>query len=506
MGRFIPRGSGPHGSRGKAVWSVLLAFGLLAAAPGGLFAQAPESPRTFYFPERSFYIPFSLHENDPRLEILLNVSRDEGRTYHYSASARPPDRRFHFKAPADGWYYFIVQTRDASGALTPEKLTGVPPSIRVCVDTQPPVIESLTADAPSDNSPPTIRWKITETNLKEIWADYRSTAGGDWVPMFLPLKEEGAAPWKPLWGGQLEVRMMATDQAGHRSEVRTLPLRVANNVTRMPPPQDPVGAGKVMFVRSKEFQLHYTLDSQTVGPSKVASVDIWKLHRGQGWRKCPKPGPPNGPATVSVDAAGRWGFRLIPRSGVDLHERDPQPGDAPDIWVEVDDKPPRVQVTNVTVTQEADGGYLTVYWMADDAFLRAMPITIFLASPPQGGDWNPVASGLPNTGSWRQKIDDLKLGDRYEFALKVAAIDEAGNTGESQWRDTVKMDLKIPRIKSIELQIGGATAGGQQTHGTAGTTSAGGFPFDNDQATPKQAPSSLNATNQNFSQVKPGKP
>jgi hypothetical protein len=497
MGRFIPRGSGPHGSRGKAVWSVLLACGLFVATPRGLFAQPAESTRTFYFPERSFYIPFTLHENDPQLEIRLNVSRDEGRTYHYSASARPPDRRFHFKAPADGWYYFIVQTRDTSGALAPENLRGATPSIRVCVDTQPPIIESLTADAPSDNSLPTIHWKITETNLKEVWAYYRSSSGSEWVPLFLPLKEEGTHTWKPLWGGELEVRMQVLDQAGHRSEVRTLKLRAANNVTRMPPPQEQDGGGKVMFVKSKTFQLNYKLDEQTVGPSQVASVDIWKLHRGQGWRKCTKPGPATGPATVSVEAAGRWGFRLIPRSGVGRADPDPQPGDAPDIWVEVDDKPPRVQVTNVTVTQEADGGYLTVYWMADDAFLRPMPITIFLASP-QGGDWTAVARDLPNNGNWRQKIDDLNLGPRYEFALKVSAIDEAGNIGENPWRDTVKVDLKIPRIKHIEVKPDGAATGGHLQYDASGMPPVGGSPSENSQST---VPSSLNGNKQKFNQV-----
>ncbi len=249
MGRFIPRGSGPNGSRRNAVWSVFLTCGLFVAIPGALFAQAEDGTRTFYFPDRSFNIPFTLHENDPRIEILLNVSTD-GKMYHYSASARPTDRRFHFTAPADGWYHFIVQTRDSSGALTPDKLTSASPSLRICVDTQPPIIDSLTADPTPENALPTIRWKITETNLKEVWADYRSTNGGEWVPLFLPVNTDGSHTWKPLWGGELEVRMQAMDKAGHHSEVRTLRLRVANNVTRMQPPPDSVGAGKVMHVKS----------------------------------------------------------------------------------------------------------------------------------------------------------------------------------------------------------------------------------------------------------------
>src|SRR5579884_108923 len=483
--------------RGKAVWVLLLACGLSAAAPMRLFAQTGDNIRTYYVPARSFNIPFGLNESDPRIEVLLSVSTD-GRQYRPASTARPNERRFYFSAPADGWYYFIVQTRDASGVVTPD-LRSTPPSIRVCVDTQNPVIEELAADASADNSLPTIRWKITEANLKEIWADYRSTSGGEWVPLFLPVKEEGKHTWKPSWGGELEVRMQALDQAGHRSEVRMLRLRAADNVARMPPPPESAGPSKIMYVNSKTFQLNYTLDDQSVGPSQVASVDIWKLHPGQGWRKCSEKGTPRGPATVRVDAAGRWGFRLIPRSGVGLAERDPQPGDAPDIWVEVDDKPPLVKVTNVTVTQEADGGYLTVYWKADDAFLRPMPITIYLASP-QGRDWLPVAKDLPNTGSWRQKIDDLNLGARYEFALKVAAIDEAGNIGENQWGDTVKVDLKVPRIKHIEVKPSdsGAACAGQQSYGAGATGAAPLGNFLDSQPTSKPTPSPYNASDRDF--------
>ena len=216
-----------------------------------------------------------------------------------------------------------------------------------------------------------------------------------------------------------------------------------------------------MHVKSKTFQLQYQLDLETVGPSRVASVDIWKLHQGRGWQKCKETGKPEGPATVAVETSGRWGFRLIPRSGVGLAERDPRPGDSPDIWVEVDDKAPQVKVTNVTVSQEADGGYLTVYWKADDTFLQPMPITILMKDP-KGAEWSRIAVELPNTGSWRHRTDDLKLGERYEFSLKVTAVDEAGNLGEDQWREVVKVDLKIPRIKSIEVKPGGAAAGGGQ--------------------------------------------
>ncbi len=452
MGRVIPRGRKPNARRTRALATLLLACGLLTVLPSGLFAQPADNNRTHYVNFRDFNIPFGAM-NDPQIaEILLYVSTDR-KPYTYVGAVKPSARKFFYPAEGDGWYSFVVQTRSANGVLSPSDLKSVSPSLRICVDTQAPVIEELTAVAPTaESKQPGIHWKIKEENLKEIWLEYRSVNGGDWVPLFPQAEPEKTWRWKPAWGGELEVRMQALDQAGNRSEVKKLRLIVPENVAHMPHPGDAATQGKVIYVKSKTFQLSYKLDDESVGPSKVAAVDIWKVHRGQAWTKCPEKGTRDGPVTISVNSAGRWGFRLIPRSGVGLAERDPRQGDAPDIWVEVDEDAPKVKITNVTVAQEDDGGYMTVYWKAEDTFLRATPISIFLSPTPQSGTWMPIEGSLANTGSWRIKTDAPILGGRYEFYVKVSAIDEAGNVGSDQWREVVKVDLKIPRIKSIDVK------------------------------------------------------
>ncbi len=454
MGRFIPRGAKPRTGRAKTAWHVLLACCCFAAAPAGLFAQV-RTPESYYVSNRSFRIPFGQKgQLDPRVqEILLHVATGNDQTYQYITAARPSDRAFLYRAAADGWYSFATQTRDQDGRLSPADLRGVMPDIRVCVDTQAPVITAQQVPA-SDGSPVAIQWSIQDDNFDDLRADYRSVNGGEWYPLILPRKATGTQGWTPVVRGPLEVQLQAIDKANNRAHPLTIKVNPGEAVPGMAPP-NPGGPGNVMYVKGKTFKLTYQLDNETVGPSKVASVDIWKTRPGGNWQKCSETGTPEGPATVTVDATGRWGFSLIPRSGVGLAERDPQRGDTPDIWVEVDDQAPKVKVTNVVVGQGPDSGTLTVTWTASDTFLGYQPITISYATDPQG-PWTVLVRNQSHSGVYTCKPEELKLP--YQFYLKVEAVDEAGNIGEDKWQQPVKVDLKIPRIKHIEVKAGDASA------------------------------------------------
>jgi hypothetical protein len=439
---------------------VLLACWLAAAAPGGLFAQGTDNVRTYWVPTTSFYIPFKV-DNDPRLvDVLLHVSTDGGRTYTYAARARPNERRFSFQAKQDGWHSFIVQKLETDGALSPSDLRGAPPSIRVCVDTQKPIIRLELAKQPG--WPVAIQWEIQDDNFEDVRAYYRSTRGGEWFQVLdLPRQAKGVHGWRPNVAGPVEVQMQARDKAGNVAEPRSVTVEPDPQNAKAAPPggNDP---SEVKYVKGRKFQLDYQLDEESKGPSGVKSVDIWKMHEGGPWQKCQESGKPDGPATVTVDSAGRWGFRLIPRSGVGLAEPDPRPGDPPDLWVEVDERAPQVEINRLLVGQGADAGNLTVYWTASDKFLRARPISILYAT--DGKDWKEVARDLSNTGSYTFKPLDL---DRqlYQFYVKVTAIDEAENVGEAVSKEPVKVDLKVPRIKK-QIQVK-PSEGEQQSRGPA---------------------------------------
>jgi hypothetical protein len=241
----------------------------------------------------------------------------------------------------------------------------------------------------------------------------------------------------------VEVRLHVQDKAQNQAEA-TVTVRPGefHPAAGAPAPEAP--RGNIIYVKSRTFQLSYSIEEE--GPSGVKNVEVWWTRDTRSWQCYARDARRQGPYTVTVSGEGRYGFTLIPRSGVGLADKPPGAGDQPQVWVDVDETRPVVNLYNVVVGRGADAGKLTVYWTASDRFLRAQPITISYATSPDG-PWTPMGSRLANTGSF--SCDSQALP--YEFYVRVEAMDEAGNVGSAQTRETVKVDLKIPRVRDVNV-------------------------------------------------------
>jgi hypothetical protein len=206
---------------------------------------------------------------------------------------------------------------------------------------------------------------------------------------------------------------------------------------------------KIVHVRSKTFQLKYKLDEQSVGRSGVKHVTIWwTTDPSRAWGVYHPEAPHGHSVTIAVREPGLYGFTLVPRSGVGLAARDPQPGDEPQVWVQVDVSAPVVNLLQAyTDTGGPEIGKLVVRWTATDAHMRHNPITILYSATPHG-TWTPLASNLENTGIYTGKPPDLR-----EAFLRVEAVDEAGNVGHSQTAETVKFDPKTPKVDTVTVEV-----------------------------------------------------
>jgi hypothetical protein len=194
-----------------------------------------------------------------------------------------------------------------------------------------------------------------------------------------------------------------------------------------------------MLVNSRRIRLNYSISE--VGPSGVSRVELWATRDGNTWTRYSNEPPPSGPLVIQVAEEGKYGFHLVVKSGVGMCSKAPQAGDAPQLWVEVDETKPDVRVTECHVGQGNEAGCLVVGWSAGDVNLMARPITISTSVSPDG-PWTPVASSLDNTGKhvWQMPKDVP-----YQFFVRVEAADKAGNVGHDSTPRPVKVDLSRPK-------------------------------------------------------------
>jgi hypothetical protein len=438
-------------SRSRALGPLLLAVWWLCVRVPPAMAQGGE--RLHYSKETVFKIPFQLDGGGRGVkQVLLHVSEDSGQTYELVHSVAPTEQGFQFTAKRDGWYWFAVQTQDTAGRLYPPNLNLVQPGLKVCVDTQQPVIKTFKVVHPREGTA-AVEWEVQDENLDlmSLTLHYRPVGGRDWTRLEVRPLQLAQYGWTPAASGPCEVRLGISDKARNYSEkiITLTPLAGGAAAPGASGGSEP-GRVPVIHVRNRRFQLEYSIEN--VGPSAVKNVEVWVTTDTRSWQRHSM-APAAGPYTLEVRAEGRYGFTLIPRSGVGLAQKLPEPGDQPQVWVQVDETRPVIKLLNVVVTREQPD-QMTVYWSASDRHLRAQPISILYATAP-GGPWTPLKEKLENSGACTLSTKELP----YEFYVRVEAVDEAGNVGCDQRKESVKVDLKIPKVghigvKPVEAQAG----------------------------------------------------
>jgi hypothetical protein len=172
---------------------------------------------------------------------------------------------------------------------------------------------------------------------------------------------------------------------------------------------------------------------------------VWRTTDTRQWTIVNHNAPATGPLTLTVERAGRYGFTLQPISGVGRAPRPPDPGEQPQLWVQVDEKSPVVRLQGLpTVGEGPDEGTITVRWIASDDHLADHPITILYCDT-KDGQFKELKAKVENTGSCKCPTQNLP----YEFFVRVEAVDRAGNRGSDQTTETVKVDLKVPVVKDV---------------------------------------------------------
>jgi hypothetical protein len=429
---------------------LLLCLGAINPRPAP--AQSPANDVSYTRYSR-FRIPFQTEPNERRIrQIQLYFSANEGLSWTQASSVPPEQNGFEFQAPRDGLYWFAVRTQDVDGHFFPLNLEGVRPGLKVIVDTQPPVIQLLAL--PARDGEIGVQWVVRDDNLDpaSVRLDYRVPGSPDWqiVPGELPV--QGQRYFTPATNGPIEIRVRARDRADNWSETKVnslasndyaRPMAATSEGIQSRPPD-----ANIHLVNSLHLRLNYEIADQ--GRSGISKVELWYTQDPgcRRWQKLNDFAGEVRPLEFNVSGEGLYGFTIIPRSGANLAQHEPQPGEQPQMWVEVDLTKPVVRLGRTDVGRGPEAGFLTITWTASDKNLGANPIRISYAEQ-LAGPWTPILqTNLENTGRYQWKYPD---NIPVRFYVRVEAIDRAGNIGAAESTEPVLVDLAIP--KSVNLSV-----------------------------------------------------
>jgi len=254
-----------------------------------------------------------------------------------------------------------------------------------------------------------------------------------------------AIPMISSVGGQSVSTSPASENAP-RPMIPAMPNGVHDSGSRVGAGTSPLQTGESQLVNMHVFDVDYQVEE--VGPSGVSAVELFVTENGgQEWFRYGNDADLRSPFAVDVKAEGTYGFAVRVRNGLGFAAAPPQPGQAPEIVVVVDESAPVVEFMQPTL--RADGfGTMELSWRIQDQHLHAAPVRLEYAETPTG-PWMAIFDWQADQGGYKWAI---RPGTPSNLYLRLLARDEAGNVGMSQTPQPVVVDLNKPVGRLLRVQ------------------------------------------------------
>ncbi|MEZ6058831.1 MAG: hypothetical protein R3C19_00550 [Planctomycetaceae bacterium] len=282
------------------------------------------------------------------------------------------------------------------------------------------------------------------------------SAGSGVQPMTGPLPVGGAPLNLNPWGQSSETNLPVGIGSGHAAapdamhEVNSVsvPQIVPTKPARVRPVSQPTSAipSSAELVNSQTFEIAYEVDD--VGPSGVGRVELFVTEdNGQKWFRYGEDADRQSPFQVDVMGEGTFGFAIRVRNGLGFGDPPPQPGEAPDVLIAVDQTVPVIDFDQPQVLADNHGSVHLNWRVADQSGLvEAVRLEV---SSMVGGPWTPVFDWQQNPGHFEWPIQP---GTPPSVHFRVLARDAAGNVASAQTSQAVLIDQKRPTARVLRVQ------------------------------------------------------
>jgi hypothetical protein len=353
----------------------------------------------------------------------------------------------------------------ADGTVSPseDKLRS---EYRVVFDTKPPAINLQSLNATG------VQWQVTDENLDADGVRLECRwVGGDAHWYEVKTRKFNARDdytWNSLGKDRtLEVRLSAKDKAGHEAVSKIIRLPDSNSSGRRDfdatpltsPKTDgrdidtfPASQAQIVYVNRRDMTVRTKLTHVTrSGVTKVhlyvkdltaGSNGDWKFDKSKECDIRFEAADTSVEIPFVAPKDGRYGFIVIPESGVGRREPEPRSSAPPQHLVEVDTVKPSVKIRSVTVTPGGTiGPRVEIEWDADDRNLMPDPIVLEYASDKNATTWQSIAEKVPNSRRYVWEVSDKTM---FKLYIRIRATDKATNVGEHVYEQPVIIDLDKP--------------------------------------------------------------
>lgn len=211
-------------------------------------------------------------------------------------------------------------------------------------------------------------------------------------------------------------------------------------------PMNSPSGGDEQLVNTHVFDVDYQVED--VGPSGVSAVELFVTENGgQQWFRYGNDTDLRSPFQVDAQGEGTFGFAVRVRNGLGFADAPPQPGQAPEIVVTVDEAAPAVELAQPSV--RVDGlGTVQLAWRVTDLHPAPSPVRLEYSTTPNG-PWTPVFDWQADQGGFDWSI---RPGTPSSLYFRLLARDAAGNIGAAQTPQPVIVDLKKPVGRLLRVQ------------------------------------------------------